>query len=266
MGLEKIAGGNFRITGRSGFEDAVFTAGSPRSLTLPDAVAFAQKNEAVLWSTREVAALRVELGEQLGREDGADLDQLTRTVIVYFKDGQTWYAAVDDIADPERNIILAKAKEGYDTHSHWPKWAFLKSDKYICDTLDRAQKSARIFEVSERSPLELTTEQVAGRSAFGQHPGVKAVLGDLSEEYARFLVGKGIRVGRFSYVRSRGLEELNLGDNKVEIRFAQPCGYAFEDSGEILPWSKQYDVKAYACCTDKGRARGVRFLTAEQAR
>lgn len=248
MPLEVIAGDNFRITGRPGFERVVFTRSSPFDWIRPKAIALLEERGGVLQSTREAAAFRIEADSA----DDAGQPQITRTIVMYFRHEGRWYAAVDDISDPQQNITLAQADEGYRIHQRYHKFAFLKKDARIRDLLARAEKAGRVFGVSDQISLELTTEQTDGMSAFGQYEGNKAILGDVSEDYATFLARKGLNKSTFRQLTPERLERLMLGDDKVEIRLSGLGDYGSFYLGGITAWDE---------CCDSGPGRGVRYLS-----
>ncbi|MBI4150293.1 hypothetical protein HY488_02720 [Candidatus Woesearchaeota archaeon] len=233
---------------RKGFEDIVFTASSQEYLAWPAAVAFAKERNAVLQSAREAAAFRIEADGQ----DDDNLYQPTRTVVAYFRDGNKWYAAVDDVADPKRNIVLARADEGYKAHKAHNKWVLPKRDGYVRSLLDRATKNERVFSVGEQSPLELVTKPQMGKSPFVANDGIKAILGDTSKNYARFLAKKGHPQVYFFQLTPETLERFELSNDNVEVRLV---GLGFDCLDDIE------DVDAdYHCDNHVGCARGVRSV------
>ncbi len=234
----------YRITNRPGFEDVVFTESSDNNLILPDAVAYAKERDALLQSVRDAAAFRVEAQG----EHNSNRYQATRTASAYVKLDGTWYVAFDDAPDAARNIILGRAQEGYDSHRQHNTWALPKNDEYVKGMLSRAERGARIVEVAE-SLLELATKSVNGKSEFGSHPSIQALLGDVSEDYAAFLNEQNhARV--FVYVLTpKTLEDLGIGD-RTEIRAAGLGVVDFDYLGSVSA-GQRFDYVG-------GLARGVR--------
>src|SRR3989338_5523329 len=149
----------YRITDRPGFEDVIFTKHSEDWLTVPQAVAHANERDALLQSARDAAAF---CAEAKG-EHHSNRYQATRTASAYVKIDGKWYHAFDDAPDAARNIVLARAQEGHDSHRQHSTWLLPKNDEYVKGILSRAERDARIVEVAE-SPLELATKRVKGAS------------------------------------------------------------------------------------------------------
>ncbi len=250
MALHQISEPQYKID-RPAFGDTVFTASSSDYLAWPAAVAFAREQNSVLQSAREVAAFRIEAKGH----DSADEYQTTRTVVAYFHDGNAWHAAVDDIADPEQNIVLARAQEGYDAHSKQNTWSLPKTDAHVRGLLERAGKTGRIYAVNDHSPLKLVTLQIDGKSAFGQDAGIQTILGDTSEDYAAFLTERKRNAGYLYHLTPKTLETLDPSKEKAEIRLV---GLGGVDDYDLN------DVNAYNRCDYYGRARGVRSVPAKR--
>ncbi|MBW2986142.1 hypothetical protein KY333_02115 [Candidatus Woesearchaeota archaeon] len=228
------------------FAGVEFTEHSDKWLTWPDAVRFAaeQGDGAILQSSREAAAFRI---EAKGKHD-ADKYQSTRNVALYFKVGDKFYCAIDDIADSEQNIVIARAQEGYNSHSNNDKYLLPVTDSLVKGALSRAEKTGRIVEVIE-SPLELKTKEVKKKSEFGQHDWNKAILLDMAEPYAKMLNTRNYEIGRVWSLTPENLEEIGVDGNSVEVR---PVGL-----GDI-PCSSIYVVIADNRFTYNGRSCGVR--------
>lgn len=217
----------FKITGRPGFEDMSFSPSSESHLSVPSAVKFAAQH-GVLQSAREAAAFRIEANGA----DNSDRYQATRTVAVYGPD----FVAFDDTPNPEANIILARAKEGYDFNSKIGTWQLPESDRHIKGILERAGKAGRIVTLPRASPNEFTDNEI-----------VQAILGDMAEPYANQLEGQGYKnTYVYTLARDEGREKLavrsvGLGDGNVvsyldAIRFSG-VGFArgVAGAGEFRP-------------------------------
>lgn len=172
------------------YKDAAFTTSSSCT-RLSDAITLTRKMGGVLQSAREATAFCIEANGA----DNANLAQATRTVVAYVQVGDKWYAAVDDIADPEQNIVLAMHKQidEKDTIS------LTETDPHVRGILERAKRDSRMFLISKQSDLELATQPEEGISPFGLCAGIRAILGNDSqpEAYAAFLYSSGKKTGQF---------------------------------------------------------------------
>ncbi|MCK4670268.1 MAG: hypothetical protein KAT43_03615 [Nanoarchaeota archaeon] len=211
------------------FKGVEFTGHSNEWLNWPKTVRFAteQGDGAILQSAREAGAFRIEAN---GEHD-ADVYQATRNVALYFKMGGKFYCAIDDIADPEQNIVIARAQEGYKSHSNERKYLLPVNDSLVKPALSRAEKTGRIVEATE-SPLKLKTKAVNGKSEFGQNDWNKAILLDVAEPYARMLSQRGdgiieyyrtlnqlsYEIGRVWSLTPERLKEIGVDGNFIEVR------------------------------------------------
>jgi len=258
MVLKRISEPEYQIE-HPAFKDVVFTASSPLPLnTLSHAIAFAQEKGGILESARESAAFRIEAK----RQDEANTLRVTRTAVAYFKDDDTWYAAIDDIADPKESIILTRGDRGYIAHRDENSWLVPRDDAYLCGILKRAERTDRIAPVPQVSPLRLATQAASGTSPFGENALMRAIFGeDVVEAYARFLHNCNRDIACSQFLTPEELERLDIGRTKTEIRlvvlgnnpicdvYAMPCDYFYIEAPRSLN-----DI----------RARGVRFLATEQ--
>ena len=228
------------------FVGVEFTEHSKEWLNWPDAVEFAfeQGNGAILQSAREAAAFRIEAE---GKHD-ADLYQATRNVALYFKVGDKFYCAIDDVIDPEQNIVIASAEEGFKSHLNEDKYLLPVTDSLVKGVLSRAEKTGRIVEATE-SPLELKTKAVNGKSEFGQNDWNKAILLDMAEPYAGMLNKRGYEIGCVWSLTPDSLEKKGVDGKFVEVR---PVGLGVSNYNNID------DVDAVNQFDDDGRSGGVR--------
>lgn len=228
------------------FKGVEFTEHSYKWCTWPEAVEFAaeQGDGAILQSAREAGAFRIEAE---GKHD-ADLYQATRNVALYFKVGDKFYCAIDDIADPEQNIVIARAQDGFKSHSNKGAYLLPVNDSLVKGVLSRAEKTGRIVEATE-SPLELETKAVNGKSEFGQNDWNRAIWLDVAELYAQMLNNRGYEIGRVWSLTPESLEEIGVDGNSVEVR---PVGLGVYDYYNVC------GVDAYCRFCYVGRSRGVR--------
>jgi hypothetical protein len=224
-----------------GFENVEFTESSKEFLIWPKAVKFAADQNAVLQSLREAAAFRI---EARGKDD-ADRYQATRTGAVYFKDGNKFYVAFDDIPDTKENVVLARAIDGYEANTEGRELLVSKKDKQIAQLLKRAEKSDRIVEVIE-SPLELATKATDGSSEFGSNKAVQALFGDVAEPYAAMLKSRKYDKGFVYVLTPESLDKQVDAQNALVRPVGLGVGYDSVDAGAVY----RFD--------DGGRARGVR--------
>ena len=197
------------------FRGVEFTEHSNEWLTWPKAVKFAaeQGDGAILQSAREAGAFRIEADG----EHNIDLYQTTRAIALYFKVGDKFYCAIDDVVDPEQNIVLARAQEGFESHSSEGKYLLPVTDSLVKGSLLRAEKTGRIVRTTE-SPLELKTKEVDKKSEFGQNDWNKAILLDVAESYAQMLNKRGYEIGRVWSLTPENLEKIGVDGNFVEVR------------------------------------------------
>lgn len=230
-----------------GFKGVEFTQSSEDLLNWPEAVKFAASHNAVLQSVREAAAFRT----QAKNKDYAEYYQATRTVAIYFNDGPTnFYVAFDDVPKAQKNIILARAVDGYNANKEGREFILSKKDELIAQLLERAEKSDRIVQVVE-SPLKLATEASAGSSKFGSNKIVKALLGEVAEPYAKWLHEHGHNIELVYLLDPKSLD--GVADDNVLVR-AVSLGDRFFYS--IYADKRFYDFDSGFDFS--GRARGVR--------
>lgn len=229
----------FKLQDRLGFENLEFSRASSGYLVWPEAVKFAalQDRDFVLQSAREAVAFRVDAAGQ----DNADLYQATSTAAIYgMFDGKQAVAFYDD-ADPSKNPVL-QSRLG------------IMTKKDVREVLARAEKAGRIQALPSQNPLELSVRaDPSGDSAYGQDPRIRAALGDMAEENARYIAGKKFKVGRL-YVPS-GLE--NLSNNQVDVRAVGLGGGGSYDGVDGLV--------ADDLLSNDGVARGVRRVSAKKS-
>jgi hypothetical protein len=184
MAIELISEPQYKVTGQPGLEGLTFTGSSKDYLTWPAAVKFCADKRSVLQSLREAAGFR----SHADGADDADLYQATRTAAVYFVEGGKRYVAIDDSADPEKNIILARAQEGYDACRKNDAWLLPFNDKHVKQIRARAEKDGRIVEVPKDTEWSL-------KDSYAAQPIVKALLGDMAEANAAYLLKNDFKKG-----------------------------------------------------------------------
>ena len=188
---------------------------------LPTAVQYAAGRGTVLVSAQEQALFRIEAG----REDFADRYHLTRTVAVYFREGERFYVAFDDIPDRKQNILLARAHEGHNGHM----WILPKKEDHIRGILERAEQSRRIVEIIEDTPSTILE---------------MAILGDIAQPYRT-----EAEQMRIEYTPKMQLEYYLTKEDNVEVRVVG-IGHTPSWDGEV--------INATGFCYREGLARGIR--------
>lgn len=210
---------------------------------LPDAVRFAAERNSVLQSAREAVAFRI---AARGADD-ANLYQATRTAAIYLRDRDRFYVAFDD--DPQENILLLRANEGYDAHRSNGRWPVHKDDRLIRSALQRAAKADRILPVPLESPLRLSTGTRNGASEYAASKVIKATIGNIAEPYAAFLNSEGFANGYEWLLTPSSLEQIGVTSKNAEVR---RVGVGGVDVG-------MNDLDAIVRCFSGCRARGVRL-------
>ncbi|MCK4670297.1 MAG: hypothetical protein KAT43_03760 [Nanoarchaeota archaeon] len=221
----------------SAFDGVEFTEHSDEYLVWPRAVEFAaaQGDGFILHSAREAAAFGIEAD---GEHD-ADLYQATRTTFLGFKVGDKFYGAIDDTVDPEKNIVLARAQEGFESHSNDGKYLLPVTDALVRGALQRAEQTGRIAEATETCPLKLKTESVEGKSEYGQNDWNKAIFLDFAEPRAEMLNKRGYETSHVWPLTSKKLEEIGVDGNYVEVR---PVGLGVVDGVNVRPVRRRWSI------------------------
>lgn len=232
------------------FADTRFTASSPQTLNWPDSVEYATRHASgtVLQSAAEAIAMRIAL-ERKGpaARDHSEEAQTTRTTTVYFQENNRWYAAFDDIADPEQNLLLARPIDGCRAHMNYGKWRVPRQDYLVQETIQRAGRGQRIVELHGASFLELRLIDRDENPCFAGHPLIDAMVGDMAGRYATFLLEQGYVRMHLHLLPPDVLEhELRLDSNHVEVRPVR------------IERISSYSIGARCPLSAAGYARGVR--------
>lgn len=216
-----------------GFAGVRFSESSPDHKTWPAAVTFAAQT-GVLQSAREAAAFRIHANGQ----DHANDYQATRTVTLGFKVGDKFYVAFDDHPDPAKNIILARAQDGYNAMA---EWTLSRTDAHVRQVLARAEQDGRIVISAQSSPIKLPIAQ--GAHYFGNDTTVEAVLGDQASGYAAHILERGHEFGLVCMLTEELLSQIIGSDtDSVVVRTVSLSDYIIDANNLFV---------------GHGRARGV---------
>lgn len=224
---------------------------SAEHLSWLEAVRFAEQQDSMLVSAREVAALRMK-----GVSSHARLDQCTRTAVIYFreKDHDPLRAAIDDTPDPQANLVHALGRaHGTCGRTGYGPSPMERQHSLIVRAMERAERTNRVLEVpllgSRHIPL--STCAAMGRSPFGQHPWIQAILGaNLAEPYAAFLNTLDYPLGYLGPIDFYNFSLLHVDPSRVEVRFVRLFA---DDAGN---WPNKIIVDGRF--DSLGHARGVR--------
>jgi hypothetical protein len=154
-----------------------------REAQWPDAIAYCVNEHSMLHSAREAAYYRIGM-QGTRHENDAYQHTITRTAYIQFYEGDNAFAAFDDIADPEKNIILARADEGFQVHGRGNQWLLPLDDPHIKAILERARKTGRIVRVPH---VEYLDSPVPETGKYGTEGLMKAIILDQAEPYAALL-------------------------------------------------------------------------------
>ncbi|GEM_PF-3318932 len=145
--------------GQARFEDLLFGESSG-ILTWPEAVAYGAKNGGILQSALESMVYRMWSGD----DHKSGQIQAIRTAAIYYVHRGQWCVAFDDAPNPEENVLLARAEEGYRAHydsydiyekknkdSDSSNWVLPKTDPIVSALLERARRDGRIIQLG---PIE----------------------------------------------------------------------------------------------------------------
>ena len=199
-----------------------YTGRSGECLVFPKAVFFALHNGGVLQSAREAVLYRMLVGK-------GDLQYyyLTRTACIYFKEHGAYFVAFDD--DPEQNILLSRAQEGFDSHSRNNSWVVSVQDPLIKNAIFRAKRDGRVVAVND--VLERKDALVVSC----------CILGDVAKEYDVWLKKQGYVGVRAWMLSNDGCR--HVGEGQAEIRLLG-VGY-FNDDGSLSA-NRQCNVCSWA--------------------
>ncbi|MCK4670267.1 MAG: hypothetical protein KAT43_03610 [Nanoarchaeota archaeon] len=133
----------------SDFRFSHFPATSPNIMDY-----FITPSGGILQSAREHGAFEIEAQNSTHSDwknwtYGASLLQSTRTVVLYFKVGDKFYAAIDDTINPDDNIVMACSRLGLKMYEQDGKFLLYISHSVVKNALLRAEKSGRIVEVDD---------------------------------------------------------------------------------------------------------------------
>lgn len=206
---------------------APYSALSPKELSLPSAIKYANNCGCILQSVRESV-----MWECLGLLSTSErlTNRLTRTAAIYFKEGGVWKIAVSDSSDLD-NIILARPNE----HQRKKWWEVPRSDSHIESMIEGAYNEDRIVPFTD-SFIRLGS---------WRNKNFK-FLDAFILEYARPLTKRYNSVS-VSFHHESSLEKISEGSVLV--------------AGVLVSYG-HIDAKGLTRFNKKGHARGMRYIPA----
>jgi hypothetical protein len=199
-----------------------YTVMSSENLALPGCIDFALSNGGLLQSAREAVNYRM----MKGKSDFAFYYN-TRTAAIYYRENNQYFVAFDDsIFD---NILLLRAKEGYDARDNWLVNA---NDPLVKNAILRAKSAGRTIMV--------TNENTRANSL----AVAKCIIGNKADAYGAF-VKKHLNNELKSYVLVNS-DCRNVTDGRVLIRLVGLGGVG---------------LGANCRCDYDGRSRGVQKIS-----
>jgi hypothetical protein len=220
------------------------------------------KNGYSLWSALEAAAYISErrLGYELQHRESGPMSKLlnkmvvsppdsalTRTLLLYFREGGKTFVAVEDSPDSAINLFLRNPEKVLTACKSSQGLTYSSQDSTIQKIMKRSERAGRTFEI----PCTFVEFPRANMRDFGSHPAIRAILGPLAEHYlATFSYEKAYwyenallalrpRAGRHE-VKNHPLE---LGSDVVELQVVQFLQNNIETScREIFPAGYTYTV------------------------
>lgn len=196
----------------------------------------------VLQSARESAGFRIHADGQ----EYANEFQATRTAAFGVKVDGKFYIMFDCDPHPLKNIILARAQEGYDKNHAGEEWTLPATDPFVAQALRRAEKDGRVVAAPEHSSIVLPTAKET--QYFGNNGTVQEVIGDQAAGFAANLLQVGRNVGKVHLFTASDLTRI-LGRNEDSV-VIRPVGLG----DDIYFISVIYANDRF---NDSGHARGV---------
>src|SRR3989338_4178864 len=144
----------------------------------------------------------------------------TRTSIIYFLHRGEVMIAIDDIADPEKNIVyaLAHGKLGSSTERHTNNHDYLiyeRSKSLIQEHLERAKRRTFKHPSNIASILSFNLNGEYQKDVI-----VKTILGKSTDVHAEYLKSKNSPVGLITLIDAPSVKKF-IDDDHVLVR---PCG------------------------------------------
>jgi len=216
-----------------GLEGVVFGPSSDEHLNQLQTVKFTNKQGMIPQSVLEAVAVRAH------SDDPKAWDyQRTRLGAFYVVlDGKV-HVAFDDIPDPKKNIVIARAQEGYDLNRNGKQ--LIIRGKTLQEVLKRAERDQRILEVPADGHVEASVEE------YGANPYFLAIAGHMAPVNAQ-LIDRKYKKGHVWLLKPDTVLE-QVKENEAVVR---PVGLGV--------YCNSIDsINADSNFNDVGRARGVR--------
>ncbi len=152
-----------------GFEKAVFGPISDKYLNQPQAVEFTRKQGMIPPSLLEAIAVRAYSGDPKAWQF-----QKTRLGAFCFPCKGEVFVAFDDIPDPKKNLVIARAQEGYKLNNSTPHKEFIVLGKTLREVLERAENDQRVLAVPKNGYFGASVAE------YGTHPCFVAAEGHMA--------------------------------------------------------------------------------------
>jgi len=227
LGVEKISVQSSGVWSVPDVPIEVYTAVSSENLALPGCIDFALSNGGLLQSAREAVNYRMMKGK-----DDFNFYYNTRTVAIYYRENNAFFVAFDDSVFD--NILLLRAKEGYDARDNW---LVNVNDPLVKNAILRAKGAGRTIMVTSENERD-DSLAVA-----------KCMIGNKADGYDSF-IKKHFNRELKCYVLDNG-DCKNVTDGRVLIRLV----------GLGVDNYYNDDLNAVDRCVNFRRSRGVQKIS-----
>jgi hypothetical protein len=220
-----------------------YTEKSDENLEMPDAVSFALSQGSVLQSAREAVIKRMSIGK-----DDFNYYYNTRTVAIYFKQGDGLFVAFDD--DPFDNILVSYRKDenGKDKNlfveegrKAGNEWLIEPEDSQAWNIIQNAIKRAK----NNNRIIQVTNENTKTDSI----KVAECIIGDKTEKYTKFIKDHRSKDLKAYVLDNSDCSKVNSSSNKALVRLVGLRGVSYF-----------VNLGADVSCSSIWRARGVKKI------
>jgi len=213
-------------------DDTVIKVAEPKLCNVPAAYAHAAKQGGRLPSLGEASLIRYALFKknQQDKKGVARSNEYMRPSTIAFNfrnDGSfniddPYLTAFTELSTDAASLNLVQA--GYDANSNGKEFIVPVKDALICNLIAKAKQEGRVIPALTASPLELATEKINEKSAYGQNKTLIAMFGkvELAELNASYLSERDRKTGKVHSFTQKQLEKLLKG--KEDHVLVRPCG------------------------------------------